>query len=164
VGFLRALQSMYAHRIQGGHKSSAGIWHPHETNEPWLLWAPAPAAASTALDELQTSRHKRPHLNHIFICPRLFTQAWRRKLHRVADIVIELPAGCRPVWPLSAHEPLLIGLTFCLAARYPWQPRFTPQLLDLDRTLRRMWRDPQQDERPVLRQLCLLPGVLDAML
>jgi len=151
------------HGILGGHVTTSGTWHPHETHEPWLLWTPAPAAASTALDELQSSRHKCSHLNHIFICPRLFTQAWRRKLHRVADIVIELPAGCRPVWPLAMHEPLLIGLTLHLAACYPWHLRVTPQLLDLDRALHGVWRDPQQDEGPLLRQLCLLPGVLDAL-
>jgi hypothetical protein len=151
------------HGILCGHLSPSGAWHPHETQDAWLLWAPAPAAASLALDELQSSRHKRPHINHIFVCPRLFTQYWRHKLHRVADIVIELPAGCRCVWPLRMHEPLLIGLTLRLTSRYPWQLRDTPQLLDLDRSLRAVWRDLQQDEGAILRQLCLLPGVLDAM-
>jgi hypothetical protein len=34
----------------------------------------------------------------------------------MADLVFELPAGSRPAWPLTMHEPLVFGLTLCSCA------------------------------------------------
>jgi hypothetical protein len=93
------------HGIQGGSHMH-GSWHPEEVATTGFLWSPAPGAVSSAIDELQTYHHKRPHHNHLFLCPRLFTQSWRQKLHQVANMVIELPAGSRPCWPLCMHNPL----------------------------------------------------------
>ncbi len=64
------------HGIFGGSYNTDGMWYPTETSASWLLWTPPPAAAAFALDELGLSRHKRTHLNHIFVCPRLMTQYW----------------------------------------------------------------------------------------
>jgi hypothetical protein len=36
-------------------------------------------------------------------------------------------------------------------------------LLELERSVRQVWRAQDQDERPLLRQLCLLSGVLAAL-
>jgi len=151
------------HGVQGGHRSPTGMWFPVECSDRWYLWDIAPAAAPFALEEALTSRLKRPHLNHIFLIPRLMTQYWRRKLHKVADVVLELPAGVRPYWPRSMHEPLLIGLTLSLLPAFPWELRSTPELLGLERAVRDVWRTQDQDERPLLCQLCLLPGVLGAV-
>lgn len=41
------------------------------------LWAPPPAATDFAIEELQRSRHKWPHLFHVFICLQLMTPHWR---------------------------------------------------------------------------------------
>jgi hypothetical protein len=41
----------------------------------------------------------------------LFTSLWRKKLFKVADVVLELPAGKNDCWPMHMHEPLLVGLT-----------------------------------------------------
>jgi hypothetical protein len=98
------------HGLCGGQSDARGRWMPQETTELWHLWVPAPTAAFTALQELGISRHKRPHLGHVFICPRLFTQKWRKRLHNITDVVLELPAGCRSHWPSCMHEPLLIAL------------------------------------------------------
>jgi len=151
------------HGVQGGHRSPTGMWFPVECSDRWYLWDIAPAAAPFALEEALTSRLKRPHLNHIFLIPRLLTQYWRRKLHKVADVVLELPAGVRPYWPRSMHEPLLIGLTLSLLPAFPWELRSTPELLGLERAVHDVWRRQDQDERPLLCQLCLLPGVLGAV-
>jgi hypothetical protein len=51
--------------------------------QPLFLWSPAPAAASAAVDESALSRLKQTHLMHIFICPRLFTSTWRKKIYKV---------------------------------------------------------------------------------
>lgn len=151
------------HGICDGFYTECGLWHPIEVTDQWFLWTPPPAAGAAALDELGTSRHKRPHLNHIFICPRLMTQHWRRKLHRTADLVIELPAGRRSFWSLAMHEPLVIGLTLRFSSCPPWQLRRSSSLLELERALRQMWRTQDQDERGILRQLCHLPAVLEAL-
>jgi hypothetical protein len=88
------------------------------------------------------------------------TQMWRKKLHKIADLVIEIPAGCRSFWPKYMHEPLLIGLTLRFSSFYPWQLRQSDSLLDMARQLREVWKDPSTDERVILRQLCALPGLL----
>lgn len=81
-----------SHGLRGGRRNADGIWMPEEKDESWFLWSPVPAAAFTALQELGVSRHKRPNLGHVFLCPCLFTQHWRKRLHNIADIVLELPA------------------------------------------------------------------------
>jgi hypothetical protein len=58
------------------------------------------------------------------------------------------------------HEPLLIGLTLRFIPRSPWQLRGTTPLLDLERTLWQMWKDPCGDERVILRKFCDLADVL----
>ena len=115
---------------------------------------PPPAIADVALDELIASRHKRPHLNHVFICPRLMTQLWRKKLHKVADVVIEIPSGSRAFWPRTLHEPLLLGLTFGFSLRQPWQLRYAEPILELGREVREVWKDQKRCERDFLRKLC----------
>jgi hypothetical protein len=122
------------HGLQGGAKNSEGLWIPEESKERWYLWMPPPAIADVALDELLISRHKRPHLNHVFICPRLMTQLWRKKLHKV--------------------EPLLLGLTFGFSLRQPWQLKYAEPILELGREVREVWKDQKRCERDFLRKLC----------
>jgi hypothetical protein len=83
------------HGILGGNLNSEGIWMPRETQDEWMLWTPPPGGAPAAIEGHGLSRHKRNHINHLFVCPRLLTQYWWRCLHRIADIVIEISAGAR---------------------------------------------------------------------
>jgi hypothetical protein len=128
-----------------------------------FLWCPAPAAAGTAVDKLAVSRIKRMHLLHIFLCPRLLTNTWCKRLYRVSDLVVKLPSGHHPAWPTQMHEPLILVLTLPFLAVCPWQLRNTPPVLELGRTLCRMWQDPQGDVGGVLCQLCHLLASLDSM-
>jgi hypothetical protein len=148
------------HGLKGGTCNSDGLWVPTESNETWFLWTPPPAAAAVALHEFGLSWHKRPHLNHLVVCPRLMTQLWRKRLHKLVDLVIEIPAGSRQFWPLSMHEPLLLGLTLSFVPFPPWQLRQSSHLLELARQLQVVWKDPLVDERPILHQLCALPRML----
>jgi len=111
------------HGILGGARNPDGVWIPHQCTDRWFLWLPAPGAAATVMHELSISRHKRTFLGHIFLCPRLLTNTWRQKLHRVAALVIDIPAGCRPFWPSEMHEPLILGLTLPFSDLPPWQLR-----------------------------------------
>jgi hypothetical protein len=152
-----------SHGLSGGTYSSSGLWRPTFTTEDWFLWDIVPGAAMAALDQLSTSRLKCPHLNHVFICPKLLTQYWRKKLHKICDLVLEIPAGACPFWPLTMHEPSLIGLTLRFTLCSPWQLRQSPSILEMERQMRNMWRSPHRDERPLLLQLCRLPGLLESM-
>jgi hypothetical protein len=124
-----------------------------------FLWAPPPAAASVAIEQLSFSRLKRPHLTHIFICPRLMTHMWRKQLCKVADLVFTLPAGRRPlVWPASMFEPLIIGVILPYLSYPPWSRRSTAAILEVGSQLSSLWSSPQGDEWLVLRQLWDSPG------
>jgi hypothetical protein len=151
------------HGVAAGYLNTDGVWIPALSTHQWFLWAPPPAAGRHALAELAVSRHKRTHLNHVVVCPRLFTATWRKQLYKLADIVIEVPAGARPFWPLSMHEPLIIGLTLRFISHPPWILKNHSRVLDLGRQLRQVWQDRSGDERDLLRQLCLLPSELEGL-
>jgi hypothetical protein len=91
------------------------------------------------------------------------TQLWRKKLHKVSDLVIEVPAGVRAFWPRGLHEPLLIGLTFGFSVCSPWQLRYSNSVLELGRELREVWKDKKGCECSVLRQLCNSQRLLDGV-
>jgi len=144
------------HGITGGTKNSDGVWIPTTLTTGHFVWSPPPAAGRSAIDQLAISRHKRPTLTHVFLCPRLFTSIWRKRLYKIADCVINVPAGARSFWPSSKHEPLIIGLILPLSSVSPWQHRRSPPILELERQLRQVWHQPQCDERVVLRQFLKL--------
>jgi hypothetical protein len=152
------------HGLTGqGRSLPGGGWEPELSPHRWYLWDPPPAAAGAAVEELSASRHKRPHLNHVFLCPRLLTQYWRKRLYKVADIVLELPPGALNAWPLEMHEPLLIALTLRFATVFPWQLRQSPPILALGREVQDLWRNSSQHDRPILCQLCRLPATLERL-
>lgn len=91
------------------------------------------------------------------------TQYWHQKLHKIADNVLEIPAGCRAFWPWSMHEPLIIGLTLHFISFFPWQLKGTSPLLDLERTLQQVWKDPVSDEQLTLHKFCYLTDVLETL-
>jgi hypothetical protein len=94
----------------------------------------------------------------------LFTGLWRKKLFKVADAVLELPAGKHDYWPMQMHEPLHIGLMLCFISSFPWQLRGTPAILDMSGQVHHLWKDEREDTRSLLFQLCNFLGVLDRML
>jgi hypothetical protein len=140
------------HGITGGAPNSEGVWIPTTMSSGYFVWSPPPTAGRHAIDQLSISRHKRPTLSHVFVCPRLFTSLWRKRLYKIADCVFEVPAGARPFWPCSKFEPLIIGLLLPLVSYYPWQLRRSEPILQLERELRQVWHDPNRDERVVLRK------------
>ncbi len=138
-------------------------WTPESAPQQVYLWSPAPAAAAAAVDKLSLSRMKRPTLLHILCCPRLCTHQWRKKLFKVADVVWELPAGCRHEWPTSMHEPLILALVLPFIPVFPWHLRNCSRVLELGGTVLRLWSSPGPDVGCVLRQLCDLPHTLASL-
>jgi hypothetical protein len=151
------------HGLDGGSYDSEYCWIPKPARQTIFLWIPPPAAAYAAIDELALSRHKRTHLLHIFICPRLCTHLWRKKLFKTADIVLELPPRPVPPWTLDMHEPLILAFVLPFVSFFPWELSSTIPVLDLGRQVQRLWKDTQGDVGPLLWELCNLPVVMEGM-
>jgi hypothetical protein len=107
------------HGLSEGRKDRFNLWQPGVHPSSWFLWSPPPAIGDVATEELEISRHKRDDLSHIFLCPRLMTYAWRKRLMKICDVVFTIPPGSRTFWPSSEHEPLLLGLTLRFSPRSP---------------------------------------------
>ena len=115
------------------------------------LWCPAPAIASVALEELRKSRHKRPDLIHIFVCPKLMTPLWRKHLLRTCCFSFYVDPGLAH-WPDSMHESLLIAVYLPYLPCYPWTFRRTESVLELERKLRTVPKVQGGAQGPVLRE------------
>jgi hypothetical protein len=147
------------HGLALGVSDKRGIW----ALNPSTLWAPPLSVVDVAINELMLARHKCHHINHIFVAPRLHTYTWRKKVHKVCDLVFEAPTGARSFWPAKVHEPLIIRLTRRFASVSPWQLRQSNSILALGRELQGMWTVEDGAEPPVLCQLSRLLEWLEAL-
>jgi hypothetical protein len=95
------------HWFDRGHGTMSGtygphnVWLPTEGGEDWFVWHPAPSLGDVALEELAESKHKRSHLSHVVLCPRLMTYAWCRCLTKLCDLVFEIPLDLAPSGPFQ---------------------------------------------------------------
>ena len=116
------------------------------------IWAPPPAAADAALDQLCDVKLIRPRTAHMFVCPALMSYRWRRKLGKVCDLVFTLPKG-NSIWGASQHEPLIVGLICPFLSSSPWQVRFClPHVSAAQDALRGVWSAGGDFERASLRE------------
>ena len=106
------------------------------------LWAPPPAGALIALEEIAQSKLKRPfEVTHVFVCPRLlYFEEWRRRFNKEMDVWL-LIDPVSSLWPHQSCEPLVFGISFPLRSRKPWKLRRIPQVVDLGRELQEMFKD-----------------------
>ena len=139
------------HDFDGGRVNCDGMWMPR-LRSGIFVWAPPPAAADAALEELRKARHKRQESTHVILVPRLMTAKWRKQLHKASDCVFEMPAGCGDAWPNEMFEPCLIGFCFPYLPHRPWQFRGAPRLLALERSVRSMWESGDTDVAACLCQ------------
>ena len=120
--------------------------------------APPPGAALAALKEVARARHKRPqYVTYVILIPRLlYQEEWRSRFQKEVDVWFTLSTGL--MWPHSAYEPLLVGLSFPLRRTRPWLLRMERDkvveigraLSEMSKTshvrvgdhLRELWRDP----------------------
>jgi len=126
------------------------------------IWAPPPAAADVAAELLGKAKHKRPKLEHIFICPRLMTNHWRKHLSKVCDIILTIPVGSH-MWGVHQHEPLLIGIAFPLIDHRPWRLRGSPLLERALRDLSKVSKTADSWGRDILRELFKCARGLDSL-
>ena len=116
---------------------------------------PAHLAAEVAIAELWNARIKRQQSYHVFVCPRLCTTQWVKQLYRAAGFVFEVPVGSS-IWPLTMHEPLLIGILFPILSCKPWQVRGSPKMYAVGREVRRMFEASEVGVRNLLRKFWTL--------
>jgi hypothetical protein len=134
--------------------------HGHQGNN--FVWAPAPAAAEVAAELMARGIHKYPDSCHIFVCPRLMTARWRRRVGKLADFKFELGAGSK-VWGAARHEPLLIYVCLPLSKHRPWKLQGTKFVDELDRKMRGLHETNCKGRGRVLRKLFLQSQWLDSM-
>mmetsp|Transcript_11711 Transcript_11711/g.19385 ORF Transcript_11711/g.19385 Transcript_11711/m.19385 type:complete len:1450 (-) Transcript_11711:1434-5783(-) len=144
------------HGIIGGELNDHGIWMPkHEGRFCTHLWAPPPAVAEVALEELLKARHKRTDTYHIVVIPRLFTPRWRRLFNKACDFTFAVPPN-HAFWTADMFEPLWVGIVLPFTYHRPWQLKRAPLLVDMARELREVLRDGDSDGRHILLQLLKL--------
>lgn len=143
------------HGISGDSINCDGMWSPIPMPaNTLLLWHPAPAAAAAALEELCLSRHKRTYGHHLFLCPRLYTHAWRKRLFKFADFVFNLSPDFVPgVWGLHQHEPLIIGVFLPIRPVAPWVWMDSPAMVNLQARVRRTFAAWDSNLHHVLRDV-----------
>ena len=144
------------HGIIGGELDNHGIWIPkHEGRSCTHLWAPPPAVADVALEELLKARHKRTDTYHIVVIPRLFTPRWRRLFNKACDFAFAVPPN-HSFWSTNMFEPLWVGIVLPFTHHRPWELKRAPLLVDMARKLREVLRDGDGDGRNILLQLLKL--------
>ena len=151
------------HGIVGGALDRRGVWIPHHgPGRKMFLWAPQPAAAEAAFEELLKARQKRTDTFHVVVVPRLMAPLWRRLFNKVCDFTFEV-SPAPSFWPESMFEPLWVGIVLPFTHHRPWCLKRAPLLVELGGKLRGMLPTREADAGALLRELLLLPRRLSAV-
>ena len=133
-------------------------WYDKGFERGRFVWAPPPAIADVAVDLLCDSNHIRPDNAHIFVCPALMSNRWRKKLGKVADFVFTIPVDC-DIWSKEQHEPLIAAFVCPHLSSRPWQVSKANRVLDETRTaLSQMWASGPPTDGRCLRKLWTYQG------
>ena len=122
--------------------------------EGTFIWAPPPAAADVAIEQLRKSRIKRQHSTHVFVCPRLMKPVWFKQACKAADFMFEVKPGMS-YWSYDRHEPLIILICFPFLRFNPWQLRNSSPILEMGRLLREMSGEGEATIRSLLWEFCI---------
>jgi hypothetical protein len=99
------------HRITSGLPDRHNLWIPTQScHDQMYLWAPTPAVAGAALEELLKLRHKSSDIFHVVVVPRLMTPRWRYLFNKVCDFSF-VASPRLPFWPTECSNPS--GLVLC---------------------------------------------------
>ena len=143
--------------MTGGALDRNKVWIPtHGPANKLFLWAPQPAVADAALEELLKARHKRSDTFHVVVLPRLMTPRWRRLFNKACDFSFVVPPETS-FWPANMFEPLWVGILLPFVQHRPWCLKRTPLLVELGSSLRGMLPSREEDAGNLLRELLRLP-------
>jgi hypothetical protein len=140
----------------------ADDWFKHGNPGRNMVWSPPPAAAEAASEQVCRMIHKYPNSCHLFVCPRLMTARWRRRVEKVGDFNFELGPGS-DIWSHARHEPLLIYACLPLSTHSPWKLKGTKFVDNLDRKMRELHHTNRKRRGRLLRQLLVQARGLDAL-
>ena len=147
-----------AHNVAGWRTLEARDKFDEAFEQGNFVWVPPPAIADVAVDQLCEACHIQTHTAHIFVCPALMSNRWRKKLGKVADFVFSIPVGS-VLWNKSQHEPLIVAFLCPFLTRSPWQVKRAKCLLDsVDGELSEMWASGTGPVRDLLRKLWSFTG------
>ena len=149
------------HDVAGYELNSDGIEIP-SYRDGTFIWAPPPAAADVAIEQLRKARHKRQKSLHVFVCPRLMKPVWYKQACKTADILFEIKPT-HLFWSAEQHEPLIILICFPFLRFDPWQLRNSSPLLEVGRILRQVSKEGEATIGFILRELCLFTRRLHPM-
>jgi len=151
------------HGIVGGTFDSQKVWIPrHEDKNALHLWAPPPAVADAALEELLKARHKRTDTFHVVVVPRLMAPRWRRLFIKACDFTFAVSPGAL-FWPNDMFEPLHVGIILPFTKHRPWCFKQAPLLVEMGRDLHEVLAEGKGDGGDILRKLLNLPRIVAPM-
>jgi hypothetical protein len=137
-------------------------WYAHGRTPQNCVWAPAPAAADAAAEQMARRIHQHPNSCHIFVAPRLMTARWRRRVGKLSDFDLEIGPGSS-VWPQARHEPLLIYVCLPLSVHRPCKLQGTQLLEGFQSKLRDVHKTNSRHRGRLLRQLLVKTARLESM-
>ena len=126
------------------------FWRPN-IKQGIYLWHPPPAAADAAIEEIRKARIKRTQSTHVVAIPRLFTPQWLKQLNKICDVVFSIPPSADH-WDSHQFEPLIVGIAFPYLRYFPYQLKSTYKMLAMGSEIQKMLRDPDMDQRNLLRE------------
>lgn len=138
------------HDLWKGQTDSLGFWR-WETKPGTFVWNLPPGAANVAIEQLRKARIKRRDSFHVILIPRLCTMDWLRQLYRETDLVFTIPAGV-DCWPANCCESLTIAFALPFLPFRPWKLQGTPKLCEMERSLRKVFKDESVASGIVLRK------------
>jgi hypothetical protein len=151
------------HGIEGYAPDVHGVVMPfHGPGMQTFLWAPPPAAADAALEEVLKARHKRTDTYHVVVIPRLMLPRWRRLFNKACDFSFVVPPD-KSFWPAQMFEPLWVGILLPFTHHRPWCLKRAPLLVELGVELRALLETSESDGGNLLRKLYRLPRRLSAV-
>ena len=87
------------------------------------IGSPLLAEMETSMHMIAESRHNRPYVLHIIVCPRFMTHFWRKVLRKYTNLMFTIPTGLS-VWPNNFHETFYTSLILPIIRRRnlkgPW--------------------------------------------
>jgi hypothetical protein len=156
------LGSLGSKEEKGFYILSPMEWYTTGQTRNRCIWMPPPAAADVAAELLGKSKHKRAQNEHVFVCPRLMTNRWRKHLSKICDVAFTTPVGTHS-WNVEQHEPLLVGLCFPLSRHRPWRLRGTKLMERVVSQLSELSTTAPFWGRDILRELFLTTRGLDSL-